>query len=69
MAESENYGNRLISRLQELFTSYELEEIVQAAETIINSRNGYGTVEFEFRKRRMVQISITSTIKPEKKGI
>lgn len=51
-------------KLFTLLTPNEIGELIQAFGTVINFRNGYGTVVIEIRKRRIEQVVITSTIKP-----
>ncbi len=56
--------NSSLDKLQDLLTSEELSELVQAIETVKNFRNGFGIVKISFEQRRIKQVAMTSTIKP-----
>lgn len=54
----------LCDRLSNILTPTEVEELVEAFEAIIKYRNGYGHIAVVIERKHVIQIGITSTVKP-----
>lgn len=52
-----------IQRLTEILNQAELDDIVNAIETIVK-RSGYGTIQIDLKNKRINRVSITETLKP-----
>jgi len=51
-------------RLSAVLTPLEMRDLVEAIESVITKRNGYGKIAVEIERRRLIQIAVTSTVKP-----
>lgn len=54
----------LLERMSHSLTIDEIRDLVDAIETVINYRNGFGQITINFERQRVNQIAITSTVKP-----
>ncbi len=60
MANNEEY----LSRISKLLTPDEIQDLVEAIETVAAYRNGYGVITMRIEKQRVKQLEITSTVRP-----
>ena len=58
-----NSPDNSIRRLTEILNQAELNDIVNAIETIV-SRSGYGTIQIDLKNKRINRVSIIETLKP-----
>lgn len=54
----------IAKRICDLLTQDELQDLVEALETVKTTRNGFGVVVIKIRKQRIEQLEITSTVRP-----